>query len=41
MTLNLNLSLVKSLTPAESWIENNDLSCKQKKFINIDLKHLI
>ena len=31
---------VKSLTPVGSWIENNDLSCKEKNFINIDLKHL-
>ena len=39
--LNFNQSLVKSLTPVGSWIENNDISCKENNFINIDLKHLM
>ena len=39
--LDFNLSLIKSLTPVGSWIENNDLSCKEMNFIKIDLEHLM
>ena len=39
--LNFNRNLDNNLTPARSWIANNDFCFKLKKSFNIDLKGLI